>query len=112
MVEVKKYGEEMSKDAKFTVDGGKRTTSYDDLESCVKRVKALRKKGMAIYRIFRWFNGTYEITMRPENDSSFTTNSYGEVHTAGFQTWQKVKSGDGYRIYIRHPNGWADRMVE
>ena len=48
MVEVKKYGEEMSKDAKFTVDGGKRSTSYNDVESFVKRVKALRKKGKVI----------------------------------------------------------------
>lgn len=93
MVEVKKYGEEMSKDAKFTVDGGKRTTSYNDVESFVKRVKALRKKGKVIGTIRREWNGTYYVWMTtPEEVKS---DLYCEDTTPGYQDVDFVPNSDG-----------------
>ena len=63
MAEVKAYEAETKKVAKFTVMGGARDTSYDDMKSLVKRVKNLRKQGMSIYDIHRFTDGSCWVRM-------------------------------------------------
>ena len=45
MAEVRRFDEETMDFAKYTVRGGIRETSYNDLNSCIKRVENLRKQG-------------------------------------------------------------------
>ena len=105
MVEVKKYDEEMSKDAKFTVIGGKRSTSYNDVESFVKRVKTLRKQGKVIRLIRRKWNGTYHVWMTtPEKIKGDT---YCKDTTPGYQEVEFVPNADGTTFVRANVRGWS-----
>lgn len=91
MAEVKAHNEDASVWARYSVRGGKRETNYDDLKSCIKRVKALSKQGMVIGRIRRWNDGTYEILMmEPEK---------AEPTTPGYQAIRYGRTGDG-RVFV------------
>ena len=105
MVEVKYYNGEIDRFAKYTVWGGKKSTSYNDAESFVKRVKALRKQGMVIRLIRRGWNGTYYVWMTtPEKIKGDT---YCKDTTPGYQEVEFIPNADGTTLVRANVRGWS-----
>ena len=100
MAETKYYNFETHEGAKFTVYGGKRQTSYNDVKSFCKRVKSLGKQGKVIRKIRR-YGGDYVVYMgEPLSDFSDPRNLLflGECHTAGYQSFKTVPEWNQHRI--------------
>ena len=111
MAEVRRFDEETMDFAKYTVRGGMRETSYNDLNSCIKRVENLRKQGKVINYIHRHDNGTYDILM---SDPSFVEGN--EVHckfaTPGYQEWEVRQYPNGKaRIYNTYRRNLPYRFI-